>query len=149
MSQPFLSPEPPPDDLDRLFTRLDTSPPPVDFTACVLSQTVHMPQRQAARRGARFWGAVALVSLLALGASGYFVGTQLATSDGLLLIRALSDDFSLLVSAPGDVVAVLGESIPWALVVLATFCAGVLTWAAGQVAAALTHAPSPASRASG
>jgi hypothetical protein len=42
-------------------------------------------------------------------------------------------DFGLLITAPGDVVAALGEAIPWTLVVLAGLSAGLLILAAGNI----------------
>lgn len=148
MSQSPLSPEPSQDDVDRLFTRMDALAPPADFTARVLSQTVLTSRTQADRRAAALWGLVACVCLLGLGVSGYVVGTQFASADGLLLIQAISDDVSLLALAPGDVMGALSESVPWALVIVSGLCAGVLSWAAGQVASALTRPSNSAPSAS-
>ena len=86
----------------------------------------------AARRDARPQSRVRLaVGLLLL--AGYQLGVSLATSDGLELVSGLADDLGLVTTAPGDVLAALGEVIPWSLVALAGVSATLLILAAGNV----------------
>jgi hypothetical protein len=122
------------DDVDRLFARLDRAPAPDDLTARVLASTV--ARGEAARAVLAWpWLLAGVVALGLLTLTGYQLGASLAMSDGLELVAALIDDFGLLTSAPGDVVAALGEAIPWSLVVLAGGSAGLLIVAAGHIVA--------------
>jgi hypothetical protein len=127
------------DDVDRLFARLERAPVPEALTARVLASTV---ARSNATRMVLAWpwmvAALAALGLLCL--AGYQLGASLATSDGLELVAALFDDLGLFTTAPGDVVAALGEVIPWSLVALAVVGAGLLVLAAGHV---VSRAPSP------
>jgi hypothetical protein len=127
------------DDVDRLFARLDRAPVPEALTARVLASTV---ARSNATRMVLAWpwmvAAVAALGLLCL--AGYQLGASLAASDGLELVVALFDDLGLVTTAPGDVVAALGEVIPWSLVALAFVGAGLLVLAAGHV---VSRAPAP------
>ena len=120
------------DDIDRLFARLDRVPAPDDLPARVLASTV---ARTEATRAVLAWpwmlAGLAALGLLTL--TGYQLGVSLAMSDGLELVAALVEDFGLLVTAPGEVAAALGEVIPWTLVVLAGLSAGLLILAAGNV----------------
>jgi hypothetical protein len=120
------------DDIDRLFARLDRLPAPEDLTARVLASTV---ARTEATRAVLAWpwmlAGLAALGLLTL--TGYQLGASLAMTDGLELVLALVQDFGLLITAPGDVVAALGEAIPWTLVVLAALSAGLLILAAGNI----------------
>jgi hypothetical protein len=121
-----------PDDVDRMFARLDRAPVPEDLTARVLSSTV---ERTNATRAVLAWPWM-VASLLALGVltvAGYELGASLATSDGLQLFGAVLTDFGLLETAPGDVLAALTEVVPWTLVVLAGVSAALLVLAAGNV----------------
>ena len=127
------------DDVDRLFARLDRAPVPETLTARVLASTV---ARSNATRMVLAWpwmmAALAALGLLCL--AGYQLGASLAASDGLELVSALFDDLGLFTTAPGDVVAALGEVIPWSLVALAVVGAGLLVLAAGHV---VSRTPAP------
>jgi hypothetical protein len=127
------------DDVDRLFARLDRAPVPEALTARVLASTV---ARSNATRVVLAWPwmAAALAALGLLCLAGYQLGVSLAASDGLELVSALFDDLGLFTTAPGDVVAALGEVIPWSLVALAVVGAGLLVLAAGHV---VSRAPAP------
>ena len=120
------------DDIDRLFARLDRVPAPDDLTSRVLASTV---ARTEATRAVLAWpwmlAGLAALGLLTL--TGYQLGASLAMSDGIELVVAIAQDFGLLMTAPGEVVAALGEVIPWTLVVLAGLSAGLLILAAGHV----------------
>jgi hypothetical protein len=120
------------DDVDRLFARLDHAPVPEDLTARVLASTV---ARTEATRAVLAWPwmLAGLAALALLTVTGYQLGVTLAMSDGLELVGALFEDLGLLMTAPGDVIAALGEVIPWTLIVLAGVSAGLLILAAGHV----------------
>jgi hypothetical protein len=120
------------DDVDRLFARLDRMPVPDDLTARVLASTV---ARTEATRAVLAWPwmAAGLAALGLLALAGYQLGASLATGDGLELVGALFDDLGLFTTAPGDVVAALGEVIPWGLVVVAGLSAALVILAAGNV----------------
>lgn len=125
-----------PDDVDRLFARLDTVDVPPGLTEHVLARTV---RRASPQRSQPLWPWVLLTvaCLAALVAFGYATGAALASGDGLSVVDAARMDGALVLSAPGDFLAVLVNSLPWALVVVAGVCAAALTWAASQVAVRL------------
>ena len=135
-----------PDDIDRVFARLERAPVPDDFTARVLFQTVDRSRSRAHTRLAWPWLVAGLGALALLGVTGYSLGASLAASDGLDVLGALFGDFGLLLTAPGDVVAALGEVVPWGLVVVAGLSAALLVWAAGNV---VSHAPLRSRHSSG
>jgi hypothetical protein len=120
------------DDVDRLFARLDRAPVPDDLTARVLSSTV---QRAHATRAVLAWPWM-IASLAALGVltiAGYDLGASLASSDGLELVTAILGDVGLLTTAPGDVLAALGEVMPWTLLITAGVSAALLILAVGNI----------------
>jgi hypothetical protein len=121
-----------PDDVDRLFARLDRAAVPGDLTAWVLASTV---ERTSAPRTVLAWPWM-VAGVLALGMlaiAGYQLGASLATGDGLELVAAVLTDYGLLATAPGDVLAALNEVVPWALVALAGVSAALLILAAGNI----------------
>lgn len=126
-----------PDDVDRLFARLNRANVPEQLTARVLASTV---ARSEATRTVFAWPwlLAGLAALAILSVAGYQLGVNLAASDGLELVSALFDDLGLVTTAPGDVFAALGEVIPWSLVALAGLSAALLTLAAGNV---VSHGP--------
>ena len=126
------------DDVDRLFAHLERAPVPADLTARVLATTVARTPSRASLVWP--WMLVGLTSLALLVVTGYSLGASLAASDGFEIIEAIASDSSLLASAPGDVLAALGEIVPVGLVVLAALSAALLIWAAGRIVA---RAPGP------
>ncbi len=120
------------DDVDRLFARLDRATVPDELTARVLACTV---ARSEATRAvfAWPWMVAGLTALALLSVAGYQLGVSLAASDGIELVSALLDDLGLVATAPGDVLAALGEVIPWGLVALAGLSAALLILAAGNI----------------
>jgi hypothetical protein len=120
------------DDVDRVFARLARAAVPEDLTARVLASTV---ARSDATRAvfAWPWMVAGLAALSLLSVAGYQLGVSLAASDGLELVGAVLDDLGLVATAPGDVLAALGEVIPWSLVALAGLGAALLILAAGNV----------------
>jgi len=127
-----------PDDVDRVFARLERGAVPESLTARVLAQTVNRERARAAL--AWPWLVAGLGALALLSVTGYALGASLAASDGLDVLGALFGDLGLLTIAPGDVVAALGEVVPWGLVGLAGLSAACLIWAAGKV---VVPAPAP------
>jgi hypothetical protein len=120
------------DDVDRLFARLDRAPVPDDLTARVLSSTV---ARTNATRAVLAWPWM-IASLAALGVltlAGYELGASLASTDGLELVTAIFGDLGLLTTAPGDVLAALGEVVPWTLLAMAGLSATLLILASGNI----------------
>src|SRR4051812_3710045 len=113
------------DDVDRLFARLDRAVVPDDLTARVLSSTV---ARTSATRSVLAWPwmIAMLAALGVLTVAGYNLGVSLAASDGLELLTAILGDISLLTTAPGDVIAAVGEVVPWTLVIAAGVSAALL-----------------------
>jgi hypothetical protein len=126
------------DDIDRLFARLDRAPVPGDLTSRILSSTVERTNATHAVL-AWPWMIACVVALGVLTMAGYQLGVSLAASDGLDLLTAIFGDVGLLTTAPGDVLAALGEVVPWTLVVAAGLSAALLILAAGNVVA---HTPS-------
>jgi hypothetical protein len=120
------------DDVDRLFARLDRAVVPEELTARVLASTV---ARSDASRAVFAWPwlVAGLTALGLLSLAGYQLGVSLAAGDGLELVSALVEDLGLVTTAPGDVLAALGEVIPWGLVALAGLSAALLILAAGNI----------------
>jgi hypothetical protein len=126
------------DDVDRLFARLTRAPVPDDLTARVLASTV---ARSKATRAVLAWpwmlAGLAALALLAI--AGYQLGASLA-------IQAIFGDVGLFATAPGDVLAALGEVLPLSLLALAAVSASLLVVASGHVVARVpasfrTHRP--------
>ncbi len=118
-----------PDDIDRLFARLERAPVPPNFTEVVVARTV----KNARAALAWPWLVAGVLAMALLGTAGYLAGQSLAASDGLDVLEALLGDTSLLTIAPGDVLAAVGEVMPWRLVALAGVSAVLMIWAAGRV----------------
>jgi hypothetical protein len=138
-SDPMRTPSPdfqPDDDVDRLFARLQRAPVPPDLTARVLASTVDRPRPALAWP----WIAVGMLALATLSAAGYLVGANLARTDGIDLIEAIFGDMALIAASPGEVVAALGEVLPWPLVGLAGVSAAFLVSATGRVVKRLPSA---------
>jgi hypothetical protein len=121
-----------PDDVDRLFARLERAAVPDDLTARVLASTVG---RSGVPRAMLAWPwiVVGLVAVGLLTVAGYDLGASLAANDGLDVLAGVLADLGLLATSPGDVAAALGEVVPWSLVVIAGVSAAVLILAAGNV----------------
>lgn len=120
-----------PDDVDRLFARLERAPVPEDLTARVLASTVARPEARSVL--AWPWVVAGLAAMAMLMLAGYQLGASLATSDGLAVVEAVLTDVGLLATAPGDVLAALSEVVPWPLVWLAGLSTLLLVWTAGKI----------------
>ena len=128
-----------PDDVDRLFARLERASVPAELTASVLASTTGRATASARQTWAWPWVLVACVAVGTLAFAGYLLGVSIVEAGGLPLVEALLGDMGLVAVAPGDVIAALGEVIPMELVVVAGISAGALVWAAGQIAAATSR----------
>jgi hypothetical protein len=120
-----------PDDVDRLFARLERAPVPEDLTRRVLAQTVARSNQRTVF--AWPWLVAGLAAMAGLTIAGYLLGASLASSDGLDVVEALLGDLSLIATAPGDVFAALGEVVPSGLLALAVGSAGLMIWATGRI----------------
>jgi hypothetical protein len=116
------------DDVDRLFAQMERAPVPADLTARVLSST-------DGTRAVLGWpwmiASLAAVGILAI--AGYQLGASLASSDGLDVLVAVVADLGLLAMAPGDVLAALGQVVPWTTVVLAGISVVLLILSSGNI----------------
>ena len=121
------------DDVDHLFARLERAAVPDDLTARVLASTVERANATTRAVLAWPWLVAGLAALGALTIAGYQLGASLAASDGLDVVAAVFGDVGLFATAPGDVLAALGEVIPWSMVALAGVSAALLVLAAGNV----------------
>jgi hypothetical protein len=121
------------DDVDRLFARLERAPVPDDLTAKVLASTVGQPTTRPVL--AWSWLVALLGALAMLTLAGYQLGQSMAATDGLDVVEAVLGDAGLVATAPGDVLAALGDVVPWGIVALAGISAALLIWAAGHVIA--------------
>ncbi|HEY3058622.1 MAG TPA: hypothetical protein VGL99_06565 [Chloroflexota bacterium] len=130
------------DDIDRLFARLERANVPDTLTARVLAQTVG--KTRARTTLAWPWLVAGLGALTLLTMTGYLLGASLEASDGLDLLVALFGDLGLVLTAPGEVVAVVGDVVPWGLVGVAGVSAAFLVWAVGNV---VSRAPAPGRQA--
>ena len=120
------------DDVDRLFSRLDRAQAPDDLTARVLASTV---ARTSTSRAVLAWPwmVAGLAALGVLTFAGYQLGANLAATDSLELVAAIFSDVGLFATAPGDVLAALGEVVPWTLVAASSLSAALLIFAAGNI----------------
>ncbi|HZT08105.1 MAG TPA: hypothetical protein VFC51_13845 [Chloroflexota bacterium] len=104
-----MSIEPAPDDVDRLFARLERVEPPPDLQARIL-ETIAARAR-ARRRIGRIILAPALVLIATF---SFLAGRQLSASGALVLADAVRTDLDLVLAAPVDVALATIDLIPWA-----------------------------------
>lgn len=106
----------PPDEIDRLFTRLRPASPPRDLAARVLrALPAEAPAAVAAPRPAvnrRVWQWVAAIAGVVLFLMSLRVGSLLEDSGALGVLGSAIGD-SAFWSAPGDYLATLGDALPW------------------------------------
>ncbi|HEV8636838.1 MAG TPA: hypothetical protein VG370_21680 [Chloroflexota bacterium] len=96
----------PPDDVDRLFLRLEPLRSPADLAARVAAQTYARPI--AAGRTRWLWWAFNAVALLALLALSVSFGMALHESGSVDILAVILE-----VGTVGDAVDALVESLPW------------------------------------
>lgn len=114
-------PNGPPDDVDRLFARLEPVAPPSEAVLRVLARTSH---RERARWG--LWVALSvgvglLVALLAA-VSGYLTGQELVRSGAYDLLQIAVENGEFVAAAPGDYLLALAEAVPWSGLLATTAC---------------------------
>lgn len=104
-----------PDDLDRLFARLESPAPPPSLVPTILARTVATaPARIAARERLRaaLWAiygvALALVAVFAIS-----LGQALDASGTLDYLSLAAEDSDLARQSPGLFWAALSEHLPW------------------------------------
>jgi len=129
-------PAEPPDDVDRLFARLEPIAPPTDLAPRILART-------SGHARMRWWlwvtlavGAGLIAALLAA-VSGYLTGQEFVQSGAYELLRLGLEDGELVTTAPGDYLLAVGEAIPWGGLVATLACVA----AAYAVTRPLARAP--------
>jgi hypothetical protein len=100
-----------PDDLDRLFARLQEVPPPADFADRVLARTARVEQVSPMR--ARVTLGIYLVTLVMLGVAAYRAGQGMSLSGAGDLLQLLLSDPAMLVEEPSAFLLGIGELLPW------------------------------------
>ncbi len=104
-----------PDDLDRLFARLQSPAPPPALVPAILARTVETaPARIAARERLRatLWGVYA-VALALVAACALSLGQALYASGTLDYLSLATEDTDLAQQSPGLLWAAIGEHMPW------------------------------------
>jgi hypothetical protein len=117
-------PAQPPDDVDRLFARLEPASPPPDLVNHVLART---SGRERVRLGGWIVLAVSVGLLTALLAavSGYLTGREFVQSGAYELLRLGLEDGELVTTAPGDYLLAVAEAVPWGGLVATIACVAV------------------------
>src|SRR5260221_3727616 len=106
-----------PDDVDRLFARLETIEAPGDFVARVAQATYAAPvAAPQLRRG--LWLTLDAAALLLLAALSVSFGMELQDAGALDLIALMVLDVGALRDGFGDLLAALVDSLPWLQIAL-------------------------------
>lgn len=100
-----------PDDLDRLYARLEEAAPPPDLARRVLAQTATVEQLSPWR--ARLALLAYLLALTALGVVAYQIGQGVTANGAADLLQLLVNEPELLADAPGGLVAGIAALLPW------------------------------------
>ncbi|MBI5879330.1 MAG: hypothetical protein HZB53_16910 [Chloroflexi bacterium] len=127
-----------PDELDRLYDRIELANPPPNFTGRVLARV------QELRRIQSISAAVSLVGLALLGMFAFVLGRGLTFSGALDYLALLLGNLDVAGSMADDFAAALLDAVPWGDVIavgagiLAVWCAVVVLprWLAAQGAKA-------------
>src|SRR5439155_13932001 len=98
-----------PDDIDRLFRRLEAVSPPADLESRILTQVAWERRQPAVDRR---WAGIALLGLLVLALVGYRLGQQLATGGTLEFVTSFLADWGSFMEAPGDFLAGALPALP-------------------------------------
>jgi hypothetical protein len=96
-----------PDDLDRLYDKMQWENPPVNFTGRVFART------QRAQRVQRVSAIATLIALILLGVFGYGLGRGLAFSGTLDFLSTLATNLDLFIDAADDIWQALLDIVPW------------------------------------
>lgn len=131
----------PPDDLDRLFARLESPAPPPDLIPTILARTVATsPAAVAGRERVRtaLWVAYgATLSLVLVGA--VLLGQALHATGTLDYLAFAWHDFDLVRQSPGLFGSALAEHMPWFH--LAFLGAALAAWLVTTIALLRRRAP--------
>lgn len=135
----------PPDDLDRLFGRLESPAPPADLIPKILARTVATtPVAVAARQRLRtaLW-ALYGVTLASVLLCAIMLGQALLTSGTLDYLAFATQEFDLARQSPGLFWGAFAEQMPWLHLLL---LGGALSaWLVATVALLRRAAPPPPS----
>ena len=116
-----------PDDVDRLFARLESIAPPADFARRVAQAAYRAPAPEPVRWRWRAFDALAVVLLALLSVN---LGISLQESGALDLVTLVLLDLDSARDGLGAIAAALLETLPWlqvALLVLNVLAIGLLT----------------------
>ncbi len=97
------------DDVDRLYQRLSTVPPPRDFSAGVLLAI----RTQRLSRTQILWLVAQMLAVICLTALAWVVGQALVGTGTLDLVSALVSNPDVAGAGGMDPLAVLAGSVPW------------------------------------
>lgn len=131
-----------PDDLDRLFARLESPAPPPALIPAILAQTVEKaPARVAARERLRaaLW-AVYGIALALVAVSALSLGQALYASGTLDYLSLAAEEGDLARQSPGLFWAAVSEHMPW--LHLVPLALALALWLAATVAL-LRRPPAP------
>src|SRR5438105_296870 len=95
------------DDVDHLFRRLESAPPPANFRA----QTQARARRAARRR--LLWGLADLLTLGVLALMTFSLSWTLFSSDAAEVLLGLGTDLFASGASLGDLLTFLIDEIPW------------------------------------
>jgi hypothetical protein len=128
-----------PDDVDRLFAKLEPIAAPMDTLERALAG---LDARMARRRRRILAGATAgsAVVLLALSALSFALGRAIVGYGAGAVIGLVLADPRALTVAPADVLLAVAEQLPWGLVA-AVACAGIILARCVRIVAATLTAP--------
>lgn len=108
--------DPGPDDIDRLFARLEQVEPPADFAARLMARIdvgADAINRQPTWRRGLVYACAYLVTLVALAILAYSVGVSMAHNGTSTLIETLVRHAEVFSYAPGAYLQAILASIPW------------------------------------
>jgi hypothetical protein len=100
-----------PDDIDRLFGRLERVGPPAELEARILGRVAFERAKPAVDRR---WAGIAFLGLVVLALVGYRLGHQLASGGTLEFLTSFLADWSSFTEAPGEFLAGALPALPMA-----------------------------------
>ncbi len=111
------------DDVDVAFARLERVTPPAHLHGAVMFAIAERA-RTRRRRGYGFIGGAILLATLC----SFLLGQQLRITGTLEVLSLVLQDLDLFLDAPLDLLAAVGEDIPWLLVAPALVALGSMVW---------------------
>jgi hypothetical protein len=106
-----------PDDLDRLFARLDLVEPPADFTARLMARIdagADVVNRQPIWRRGLVYACAYVAALIALVILAYSAGVSMAHNGTSTLVSTLTAHAEVFTYAPHAYIEAILATIPWA-----------------------------------